>query len=79
MSIKRVRAALLVLAALLGTHAASAAPFSADTHDVHPGDFPGDGKSDLLVIAKDPATCTMFPGSQCGRHCSAATAAKRFG
>jgi hypothetical protein len=54
MSVKRIRAALLALAALLGSHAAGGAPVSTDTHDVYPGDFTGDGKSDLLVIAKDP-------------------------
>jgi RHS repeat-associated protein len=41
--------------ALLWVQQAMAAPFSADTHEVYPGDFNGDGKSDLLVIAKDPA------------------------
>src|SRR5690349_15617466 len=46
-------AALLSLLCSAGP--VSAAPFSTETHDVYPGDFNGDGKSDLLVIAKDPA------------------------
>lgn len=54
MRIKHI-ASLLVAVAALWVRIAVCAPFSADTHDVYPGDFNGDGKSDLLVIAKDPA------------------------
>src|SRR5690349_3193047 len=46
-------ACLLTAVAVLWMHATHAAPFSSQTHDVYPGDFNGDGKSDLLVIAKD--------------------------
>jgi RHS repeat-associated protein len=41
--------------ALLWVQQAQAAPFSSEAHDVYAGDFNGDGKGDLLVIAKDPA------------------------
>jgi RHS repeat-associated protein len=40
---------------LLWVHQAMAAPFSVETHDVYSGDFNGDGKGDLLVIAKNTA------------------------
>jgi RHS repeat-associated protein len=43
-----------LLLTILCVGSAAAAPFSAETHAVYPGDFNGDGKSDLMVIAKDP-------------------------
>lgn len=53
----RLRAIVSVLGviAALWTCVAFGAPFSTESHDVYAGDFNGDGKSDLLVIAKDSA------------------------
>lgn len=44
---------LLLLAACLCWSAARAATFDAQDYDLYPGDFNGDGKTDILYIAKD--------------------------
>ncbi len=46
----------IVAGCLLTCVAAQATDWSADTHTLAAGDFNGDGRDDLLVIAKDPAT-----------------------
>ena len=43
------------LAALLFSCVAQATNWSAQTHDLYPGDFNGDARDDLLVVARDPA------------------------
>lgn len=50
---RHIPAVGLMLAALSGP--LDAAQWSAETHSLTPGDFNGDGKTDLLVIAKSPA------------------------
>lgn len=46
----------LGLAMLLWVSTAWATTWSTQTHDIYPGDFNGDGKDDVLVIAKDAAS-----------------------
>ncbi|RPH54315.1 MAG: hypothetical protein EHM84_02055, partial [Lysobacterales bacterium] len=43
----------LLSTVFLGTVATAATDWSAQDYDLYPGDFDGDGKTDLLYVAKD--------------------------
>lgn len=55
MNKNRVQSAALVAALLVAVSANAVTDWSAQDYDLYPGDFDGDGKTDLLYVAKDAA------------------------
>jgi RHS repeat-associated protein len=52
---KALKAVVVTIALAAGMQGFAATDWSAQDHDLYPGDFNGDGKTDVLYIAKDAA------------------------